>query len=527
MITPLPLSPRSGRRGSNLARILLAASLLIAVSFSGPGEAHASGRSGKLTIRVVEESTGQPTAVRMHLKNSRGKAVKPPKSVFWHDHFVFDGQVELELPVGKYTFELERGPEHRVRSGEFTIQRGAEDSKLLTMVRYADLKKEGWWSGDLHIHRPVEDIELLAKAEDLHIAPVITWWNDKNLWAERKPPADAIVSFDSDRHAFLMAGEDEREGGAILYFQLPEPLPLAGAGREFPSPVEFALQARRWSESHLDVEKPFWWDAPLWVALGLADSIGICHNHMHRSGVLDNEAWGKPRPDNYRDTHANGRWTLDIYYHLLNCGLRLPPSAGSASGVLPNPVGYNRVYVHCGDKLTYDGWWKGLKAGQVFVTNGPLLRPRVNGQLPGHVFRAAQGQKLELTAALDLGTRDKIDYLEIVQDGKVVHEVRLDQWKAAGGSLPLVVFEKSGWMLVRAVCNTTQTFRFASTGPYYVEFDGKPRVSRRSAQFFADWAAERKARVRHDRPAELEKLLSYHQQVENFWKSLVDSANAE
>ena len=28
-----------------------------------------------------------------------------------------------------------------------------------------------------------------------------------------------------------------------------------------------------------------------------------------------------------------------IYYHLLNCGLRVPPSAGSASGVLPNPVG--------------------------------------------------------------------------------------------------------------------------------------------------------------------------------------------
>ena len=41
-----------------------------------------------------------------------------------------------------------------------------------------------------------------------------------------------------------------------------------------------------------------------------------------------------------------GYWVQEIYYHLLNCGLRVAPSAGSASGVLPNPVGYNRVYVH-------------------------------------------------------------------------------------------------------------------------------------------------------------------------------------
>ena len=44
-----------------------------------------------------------------------------------------------------------------------------------------------------------------------------------------------------------------------------------------------------------------------------------------------------------RGTQWDGYWTQDIYYALLNCGLRIPPSAGSASGVLPNPVGYNRV----------------------------------------------------------------------------------------------------------------------------------------------------------------------------------------
>ena len=178
-----------------------------------------------------------------------------------------------------------------------------------------------------------------------------------------------------------------------------------------------------------------------------------------------NEAWGKPRDTKfYPGTHGNGRWTQDIYYHLLNCGLRIPPSAGSASGVLPNPVGYNRVYVHCEGELTYDKWFEGLREGKVVVTNGPLLRPRVNGQLPGHVFTASQGETIELRPSLNLSVREKVEYLEIVKNGRVEREVRLAEYKAAGWQLPTLEFEESGWMLIRAVTNNQDTFRFASTG---------------------------------------------------------------
>jgi hypothetical protein len=72
--------------------------------------------------------------------------------------------------------------------------------------------------------------------------------------------------------------------------------------------------------------------------------------------------------------------------------LRLPPSAGSASGVLPNPVGYDRVYVQLDGELSYEKWWDGLKLGRVFVSNGPLLRCRANGQWPGHIFKARRGK---------------------------------------------------------------------------------------------------------------------------------------
>jgi hypothetical protein len=504
---------------------MIRAALILAFSIPCLGPLAA----GELEIKAVDRDSGEPVAVRMHLKDERGRPVKAGKAPFWKDHFVFEGQITLDLRPGRYTFEMERGPEYRVRTGHFTIERTSRDGKTVDMPRFVNMAEEGWWSGDLHIHRPPEEIELLMKADDLHMAPVITWWNEKNHWDGREKPKELLVRFDENRLYRLMAGEDERGGGALLYFGLDEPLPIAGAEREFPSSAAFLRAAHHeHPQLHVDIEKPFWWDMPMWIASGMCDSIGVCHNHLWRDGVMDNEAWGKPRDGVlYPGVAGNARWTQAIYFHLLNAGVRMPPTAGSASGVLPNPIGYNRVYVHCGEDVSWDAWWSNLRAGRVVVTNGPLLRPLVNGQLPGHVFQGSPGQTLTLEAALSLSTRDKIEYLEIIQNGKVVHSVRLDEYIQAGGKLPPVQFTESGWMLIRAVANHEKTYRFAMTGPYHVEFDYQPRVSRESAQFFLDWATERAGQIRLDDLEQQRQVIQFHDAAIRFWRKRVEAANAE
>src|SRR5262249_15216969 len=141
-------------------------------------------------------------------------------------------------------------------------------------------------------------------------------------------------------------------------------------------------------------------------------------------------------------------------------------SAGSASGVLPNPVGHNRVYVHVGEKMDYARWWAGLKAGRCFVTNGPLLLCKANGELPGHVFRGADAVRVELDLALV--SNDRVPRLEVVRNGEVVEKIELPVggWQHAKAK---VEFRESGWFLVRAIADVPDTFRFASTAPYYVE----------------------------------------------------------
>ena len=503
--------------------------LLFVTAVGMPGVAWGQAyRNGKFTLRAVDYETREPLAVRMHVKDQRGKPVKRPGMVYWHDHFVFDGEITLDMRPGLYTFEVEHGPEYRVLRGNFQIGKDAEDSKTIEMHRFVSLPKQGWWSGDLHIHRPLEEIEVVMKAEDLHVGPVITWWNDRNRWQDHELPTDLLVKFDNNRFYHVMAGEDEREGGALLYFNRSRPLAIQNLSREFPSPAKFLTQARDEGNVHVDIEKPFWWDMPVWIASRRVDSIGLANNHLLRDGGLHHEAWGKPRDKiAYPGKHGNGRWSQNLYYHLLNCGLRIPPSAGSASGVLANPVGYNRVYVHCGRELTWEKWWQGLRDGRVMVTNGPLLLPTVEGYLPGHVFTANANQQLSLQISLQLFLRDKVDYLEVVQDGKVVHEVRLDQYAKAGGKLPRVQFDRSGWFLVRAVTTHKESYRFGSTGPYYVQIGEEPRISRKSAQLFVDWVYERARRIQIEDPQQRAEVLKYHRAARDFWEDLLSRANAE
>jgi len=481
-----------------------------------------SPQGGAVEFYAVEDGGRVP--FRIHLKDAAGKPVKvSPSNVSWNDHFVVPGGTFVELPEGEYRVEAERGPEYESESRSLSVTARSEKGCKFELKRIANLAAEGWWSGELHVHRPLADVELLMKAEDLHVAPVITWWNSKDLWEGKEIPAEPVKRFDSDRFYHVMAGEDEREGGALLYFGLPKPLAIRGATREYPSPTTFLLEAKKTPGVHVDIEKPFWWDVPVWLATGKIDTMGLAVNHMCRSQMYESEAWGKARPvDRLPPPRGNGYWVQELYYHVLNAGLRIAPSAGSASGVLANPVGYNRAYVHVEGDLSYEKWMEGLRAGRSFITNGPLLRVKANGKLPGHVFTSDGPLSIELEAKLD--GRDPVEALEIIRDGKVERKVPVKE------GLGRLEFKESGWFLVRCIAPNEKTFRFASTAPFYVEIGAsKRRISKASAKFFVDWVDERMARVplKLKDEKQLAEVLEPHRKAREFWQDLVNRADAD
>jgi hypothetical protein len=246
--------------------------------------------------------------------------------------------------------------------------------------------------------------------------------------------------------------------------------------------------------------------------------------------MLENEAWGRPRDiARLPNPRGNGFWTQEVYYHILNCGLRIPPSAGSASGVLPNPVGYNRVYVHLDEPLTCDSWFKGLAEGRSFVTNGPLLVVKANGKLPGGVIKVDGEKGANVTLEIELTSNDRVPRIELIANGEVAKTIDCTDAISQRHTMRFSVNE-AGWFLVRAITDKKETFRFASTAPWYVETDrDRHRISRRSANFFADWVDERIKRVEANVEEEAQRrdVLAWHHQAREFWLRRKNAATAE
>ncbi len=493
----------------------------------------AAAENGTLALRIVERDPAgreAPLPARVHLFGPDGKPVRVSGLPFFRDHASCDGSLKVDLPAGTYAYAVERGPEYRRATGRLEVAGGKAAEATIILERWIDMAARGWWSGETHVHRPLEDMPLLLRAEDLHAAPLLTAWNQTNLWKDRPLPRNPLVEVEPGRVFHVVACEDERQGGALLYFNLSEPLDLRGDGPEVPSPLKHLDEALEQPGAWVDIEKPFWWDVPAWVATGKVRSIGIANNHMCRTQMYESEAWGRPR-DAARlpPPRGNGFYSQEIYYRLLNCGFRVPPSAGSASGVLPNPVGYNRAYVYIDGPFSYDAWWKGLAAGRSFVTNGPMLLVEANGRPPGEVFRGEAGKPIAIALDVRVESNGPIELVEVIRDGETAERIE------SGGAVaeprgwlrprPLV-FERSGWFVVRAIEKVPETFRFASTAPFYVEIGGKPSTIRRAdVEYFLRWIDERIERLERSKDLktaeEREAVLKPHREGRRVFEGLL------
>ena len=132
-------------------------------------------------------------------------------------------------------------------------------------------------------------------------------------------------------------------------------------------------------------------------------------------------------------------WSQDIYFRLLESGIRIPPTAASASGEMPNPVGYNRVLrVPRRNRFSVEAWWSGLRAGRVTVGNGALLQPWVEGRTsPVTCFVRPRGLPCNLSRLLSLSYRgqEPIRYIEMVRNGEVVYSLTLKEYAERQGKL--------------------------------------------------------------------------------------------
>lgn len=456
---------------------------------------------GELRLEVIDSVTRKPLPVRVKLSNARGRTVRARGLGAGHlgDHFYLPGSVTLGLRRGAYLFALDAGAEYRTQQGNFEIERHADDSKTVEMRRFANLGDEGWFAGDLDAVRPARDLPIMALAEGLHYVPTIAWHYADNKWQASHTTVRQAVDPSDDHAEGRMLGPSaalvELDGGPLLIIgdkhldQPPLEIDVATTSLD-------VLRRARAGGLRVIAATPTAWDLPLWLASGELDAIALINRSTIQQDSPNRNANARPRDKTFFPGRQGlARWGQAIYFHVLNCGLKITPVTGSGSGANERPLGINRTYVHHYNAFDRAGWWRGVENGATVVTNGPLIRPNVGGDPPGAVFRIEEGETLDFQIALNLASRTKVEYLEIIKDGEVEAEVRLSDWASKGGRLPPVSFDASGWFAIRAATVATDQYQFALTAPYYVESPSGPRISRRSVEFFLTWLDELEKRI--------------------------------
>jgi len=254
-------------------------------------------------------------------------------------------------------------------------------------------------------------------------------------------------------------------------------------------PVSRVAERARAEGALIDLEKHNWpWSMAI-VPIVRPDLYELANNHNWRTEyALTN--WALPAPawmhvGNGRDSAHD--WTLygfQNYYALLNCGFNLRPMAGTANGVHPVPLGFGRVYVHLDGPFSYEQWIKGLGEGRSFVTTGPMLLTKVNGELPGHHFELKNAKPRRVEISGTVLSDQPVTNIEFIVNGQVALRLVPVGKKNSGDAFEATFHESldltgPGWVAVRCWENRPVAARFAHTAPTYFDFPGSTLHPRR------------------------------------------------
>ncbi|HEX2222162.1 MAG TPA: CehA/McbA family metallohydrolase [Candidatus Limnocylindria bacterium] len=457
-----------------------------------------------LRLRAVD-AEGPPVPARFYVTDASGQSVYPDGSVYvgmrnerlWASerHFIADAPTDLRLRPGRVSVLVERGPEFLPQAVEVELQPGERRRIEIVVPRWIDMNARGWFSGDIHVHRRPGEMRQLLVAEELNLGTcIITQWRDDPHDSTQAPSGtDGWLSVIDANHAFSQNdAEVERLGegpGALVAVGLRTPLTF-DCDRWYPPDATFADLAHA-AGGHVDAEKPVWATVPVLAALGKLDSVGVVCNHFARTGAdLDLGPWGARLPPEGRIRTSEGlaRWMGELYSRLLNCGFRLPVTGGSASGIIPNPVGYTRTYVRLAEEFSYPAWLAALRRGRSFATNGPMLNVTADGRQVGDEIDVRSGRTLQVRAEADCPPA--MCRLELLLNGEVVADAR----RAEGASTVVLEHDltvrEPGWLAARAFAGAEPNIRFGQTSPIYLSGPGRPSRCAADAALLGEWVDE-------------------------------------
>ncbi len=468
---------------------------------------------GELRLRV-EDANGRLLAARVMLTAADGRRYAPAdawlhaddgfrrsSAQFEPQYFHTSGEAIVSLPAGTANIVIWRGMEHHIARRSVDVKANSSGELV---IRLQPIDVPGYWqsvSADVHVHMNYGGqyrttpprLVAQAAAEDLDVV--------FNLVVNKEQRIPDIRAFTtapdsaSTAQTLLLHGQEFHTSfwghlgllGLDEHFLLPDYSTYANTGLASPFPdnatvgrlahLQNALVG--YVHPYLSVPDPATQSLtnalPVDAALGTADFYEVVGFADHRSSA-------------------------EVWYRLLNCGLRLAAAGGTDAmanfASLRGPVGINRTYAQVtGEPVTpverRAAWLDALRRGKTLATNGPLLDLQVEGRGPGADLSLPTGGGV-LHYSGFLRSIVPVDHLELVRNGEVVATFQTD---ASGMSADIdgsIKMDGDGWLLLRAwndepSVDVFDLYPYATTNPVFVDVESDSLACAANADYFIAW----------------------------------------
>lgn len=447
-----------------------------------------------MTVVVTASGEGPQLPVRCCVIDSLGQSRYPYVytslyHTYGEGYFYCDGDFALMVPEGPTIVRISRGLEYHPFIDTLTVR--ADTTVTVVLERMADMRQAGWYSGDTHVHiahsggfftLDPSDAHFIGTAEDLQFVNCL----DNEFHFTGAPDGvsteDCTVYMSEELRSFVYG-----------HCTLPGMKSLI---------IPYGTE---WSTLLMDVaDAVHAQDGPLMICAHPVSSTDFSHiedwpgSGLCRELPVDIIKGKIDALDVMSYSNIDGGIALDLWYRLLDCGFRLPPTAGSdavVNNIEAPPMGGYRVYVqHDGGTPDIYQWLEGIAAGKTFVTNGPLFTEfDLHGASGIGDSLFISGDEFSVTLDVTVECVFPLERVDIIMNGLSVDALY------PRGSNRNIISERSKFYIYES-CWVAAVVRgpagewamigdglFAHTGPIYFNMNGEPVRNNAAAGYFVEW----------------------------------------
>jgi hypothetical protein len=423
-------------------------------------------------VRLVKNSPIPGVTMEMRQGGSYVAYAGLPALPYWNEPVAYfvPKSFTITLPPGKWRLAVAHGTEFLPIFEEITIAAGQKVNRNIDLVRWIDMPKLGWYSGDPEFHdwrdQPWRNDFILtwARAQDIHMTSILSY---------SATPTNI--------------GHPQIGYGKEFRYQKGDYALASGHEGPRPGPTEQGhLMALNTTSVVRDIQRDHLMD---WVCDSVHKQGGLCgYAHL---GWSEGQARGRtPELHAGWDSSINViRQKIDFmeilqfrqlgtetYYDFLNMGIRL--TALAASDVTGgDTLGESVTYAYTGRAFSPDSWYDAVKNGHTFVTNGPMLQLTAGGGKPGDRVDVRKDAKVRIIAkATGPQAMGSPKLLEIVAHGKVIKTVESSNERQSELKTDLEIpVSESQWIGARV---RTYNEGIAHTSPVYLIVNGQSFADR-------------------------------------------------